>query len=378
MSRQGFYFGAGPAALPTPVVEQAAQEFIEFDNQGVGLGELSHRSGQATKIMNEAKAQIKELLKVPDTHEILFLQGGGTGGFAACLYAQAAYKFYKSNGQAKSVSGDYIVTGVWSLKALAESKRLGIQSNVIAKAEKFVEIPKIEKVNGDFVYYCDNETVHGIEIQGEKTTPPVDFDNVCVDISSNMFSRPIDVSKYSIIFGGAQKNLGIPGVTLYIVRKDIIEAQEKVDIDQLRNAGFPVAPSFLDVGLAVKNNSAYNTVSIFAIEVIKLVTARLLANGGIPEQTKISKSKAEKLYNAVDSRKDIYVTNVKPEARSRMNVVFNLKNPEDEERFLKEATALKLRGLKGHRSVGGIRVSNYNAVTEEACDAVVKFILDFK
>lgn len=376
--REGYYFGAGPAALPTDVVEQAAREFVEYEEQGVGLGELSHRSAQAAKVVADAKAQIRELLHVPDNYDVVFLQGGGTGGFAACLYAEAAYKFH-TTGKADA-KGSYIVTGVWSSKALAESKRLGFAAEVLAQPPKYVEVPDVSaaSVDGDFVYYCDNETVHGVEFPGAATTPPVRSANVCVDVSSNMFSRPIDVSKFAIVFGGAQKNLGIPGVTLYIVRRDILDAQAAVDVAALRAAGVPIAPSCLDLALASKNDSCYNTLPIFAVEVIKLVTAKLLARGGLRAQTEESARKAAALYDAIDARSDILVTSVKPAARSRMSVVFNFRDPADEQAFLKQAAQRKLRGLKGHRSVGGIRVSNYNAITEDAAAAVAQFIREFR
>jgi len=380
--RTGLYFGAGPAALATSVIEKAAAEFIDYENVGVGLGEMSHRSSQATEIVNTARAQIKQLLNVPDTHDILFIQGGGTGGFASCLYALAAYKLAKAGPQASAeaqqLQGDYIVTGSWSNKAHAEAQRLGFKSEIIGKPAKYTEIPPLSESRGDFVYYCDNETVHGVEFPGAKTTPPVEKDLVVCDISSNMFSRPIDVAKYAIIFGGAQKNLGIPGVSLYIVRKDILEAQQQVKPAQLQAAGIPVAPSFLDLGLGAQNNSSYNTVSIFAIEVIKLVTAETLAKGGIASQAELANKKAKLLYKAVDARQDVFVTSVKPEARSRMNVVFNLKNPEAEAKFLKEAAAKNVSGIKGHRSVGGIRISNYNAITLPAVELLVEFINNFK
>lgn len=374
--RTGLYFGAGPAALPNQVVTQAAAEFVEYQNVGVGLGEMSHRSAQATEIVNAAKIQIRQTLDVPNTHEIFFCQAGGTGGFASCLYALAAYKFKTQGGNVK-LSGDYIVSGSWSSKAHDEAKKLGFSSTVIGKPEKYTEIPVLGESTGDFLYYCDNETVHGVEFPGISTTPPLQKDLVVCDISSNMFSRPIDVSKYAILFGGAQKNLGIPGVTLYIARKDILDAQKNVDVDGMHAHGIPLAPSSLDLGLTAANNSCYNTVSIFAIEVIKLVTANTLAHGGIAHQSKESKEKADKLYKEIDARPDMFVATVKPQFRSRMNIVFNLKDKVSEERFLKLATERQISGVKGHRSVGGIRVSNYNAITPEAIETVAELMKSF-
>lgn len=374
--RTGLYFGAGPAALPNQVVTQAAAEFVEYKNVGVGLGEMSHRSAQATEIVNTAKSQIRQILNVPDTHDIFFGQAGGTGGFASCLYALAAYKF-KTQGGKEKLRGDYIISGSWSSKANAEAERLGFSSTIIGKPKKFTEFPTLSESTGDFVYYCDNETVHGVEFPGSCTTPPVEKDLVVCDISSNMFSRPIDVSKYAILFGGAQKNLGIPGVTLYIARKDILDAQTNADVGAMHAHGIPLAPSALDLGLTAANNSCYNTVSIFAIEVIKLVTGKILASGGLVHQSEESNKKAAKLYRELDARPDVFVTTVKPQYRSRMNIVFNLKDKESEERFLKLAADRQISGVKGHRSVGGIRISNYNAITPAAAETVAELMRSF-
>lgn len=382
--RTGLYFGAGPAALPTDVVEHAAREFVEYEDQGVGLGEMSHRNAKATDIVNDAKSNIKQYLDIPDTHEVLFLQGGGTGGFATCLYAMGAYIYAKEQ---RPVVGDYLVTGSWSSKAVGEAKRLGFESNTVGKPSSFIEVPKYEEPakRGDFLYYCDNETVNGVEFPGKTTAPGADveskYDLFITDISSNMMSRPIDVSKFAIVFGGAQKNVGIPGVTLYIVRKDILETLSSVKPADLLKAGIPVAPSFLDLSLAAANNSAYNTVSIFAIEVIKLVTARALKRGGLPAQAEETEKKAKLLYSALDSRQDKFDLVVKPEFRSRMNIVFTVKGDdpaEAEKKFLADTAKQNISGVKGHRSVGGIRVSNYNAISYEAIEKVTNVVKSFQ
>lgn len=382
MVRDVHYFGAGPAALPTAAVERAAEEFIEYGNCGVGLGEISHRSKEATNIINDTKTKIVELLKVPDTHEVLFVQGGGTGGFAAVTYAMEAFHFSKTG---KLGRGDYFVTGSWSSKAISEAQRLGVPTNIVCSGKnsngKFTGIPKETEYKFSpaedtaYVYYCDNETVHGIEFKGVPQVP--EGTDLVVDVSSNFLSRPIDVSRHAIIFGGAQKNVGIPGISVYIVRKDIIKACLDADPALLRNSGVPVAPSLLDLGLIAKNNSAYNTLSIFAVECINLVLGGLLQRGGIEAQSLEAESKARKLYELIDRNSD-FITEVEPAARSRMNIVFKLPDSTTESRFLEEAAKHKLLALKGHRSVGGIRISNYNAITPEDIDILANFMSSFK
>lgn len=376
--REGFYFGAGPAALPTEVVKQAAKEFVEYENQGVGLGEISHRSKQATQIIDDAKSKVIEILKVPDTHEVLFIPGGGTGGFAAVIYNLMAAFAAKTGKKGKA---DYLVTGTWSAKGAAEAKRLGVETNIVfdgKKDGKYRQIPDqsewkfSDPAETAFVYFCDNETVDGIEFPQLPQVP--EGTNLVMDMSSNMFSRAVDVSKLAVLFGGAQKNVGIAGVSLYVVRKDLLQQATPAELAQL---GVPIGPSVFDFTLIAKNNSAYNTVSIFAVQVINLVLGDLLAKGGLDAQEKESNAKAEKIYALLDARPELYLTTVAKAARSRMNIVFKFKDADTEERFLKGAAELHLTGLKGHRSVGGIRVSNYNAITPEAIDRLAEYMSKF-
>lgn len=376
--REGFYFGAGPAALPTDVVKQAAEQFVEYEHQGVGLGEISHRSKQATQIINDAKAKVIDIFQVPDTHEVLFVPGGGTGGFAAVIYNLMAAFAARTGKKGKA---DYLVTGTWSSKGAAEAKRLGIETNIVfdgKKDGKFREIPDqsewkfSDPAETAFVYFCDNETVDGIEFPQLPQVP--EGSTLVMDMSSNMFSRKVDVSKLAVLFGGAQKNVGIAGVSLYIVRKDLLQQAPPAELAKL---GVPIGPSVFDFTLIAKNNSAYNTVSIFAVQVINLVLGDLIAKGGLAAQEKESQAKADKIYALVDARPDLYLTTVVKAARSRMNIVFNLPDAETEERFLKGANDLKLTGLKGHRSVGGIRVSSYNAITPEAIDQLAEYMANF-
>lgn len=376
--REGYYFGAGPAPLPTSVVERAAEQFVEYEKLGLGLGELSHRSKQATAIIDETKAKVVDLLEVPDTHEVLFVQGGGTGGFAAVIYNVLGAFAAKTGKKGKA---DYLVTGAWSAKAAAEAKRLGVEANIVCdgkKNGKYTDIPDesewkfSDPAETAFVYFCDNETVDGVEFATLPNVPK--GSNLVMDMSSNMLSRKVDVSKLAVLFGGAQKNVGIAGVSLYIVRKDILQQAPPSELAKL---GVPIAPSVIDFGLIAKNNSAYNTVSIFAVQVINLVLAELLAKGGLTAQEVESRAKADKLYALIDRRSDVYLAPVAPRARSRMNIVFNLVDADTEARFLAGAAERKLTGLKGHRSVGGIRISNYNAVVPAAVDELAAYMEEF-
>lgn len=364
------YFGAGPALLPTNVLEQMASDLLDYKDNGIGVAEISHRSKDAIGIIDASKEKIRKLYNVPETHEIFFAQGGGTGGFAAVAYNMLAAHAQKTGKKGKA---DYIVTGSWSKKASQEAARLGIDVNIVAEGKGGVP----DKANWSFsnpediayVYYCDNETVHGVEFSETPDVP--EGVELVADMSSNFLSRPIDVSRFGLIFGGAQKNIGIAGVSLYIIKKSLLEhAEDSV----LRQLNIPLAPIFLHFPSIVSNNSAYNTISIFAVQVVNRVLDHLLAKGGLSVQGQESQNKADKVYSALDKYPNIYQSLVDKNSRSRMNIVF--KTPDDA-KFLSGADAQGLTGLKGHRSVGGIRVSNYNAVSQNSIDLLVKYMSDF-
>lgn len=364
------YFGAGPALLPTNVLEQAARDLLDYKDNGIGVAEISHRSKDAIAIIDASKDKIRGLYKVPDTHEIFFAQGGGTGGFAAVAYNMLAAHAAKTGKKGKA---DYFVTGSWSKKAAQEAARLGVDVNIVAEGKGRVpdkaqwSFSKPEETA--YVYYCDNETVHGVEFSDIPEVPG--GVELVADMSSNFLSRPIDVSRFGLIFGGAQKNIGIAGVSLYIIKKSLLE---HADDDVLRQLNVPLAPIFLHFPSIVANNSAYNTVSIFAVQVVNLVLDHLLAKGGLAVQGQDAQTKANKVYAVLDKYPNTYQSLVDNTSRSRMNIVF--KTPDDP-KFLAGAEAKGLSGLKGHRSVGGIRVSNYNAVSQTSIDSLVNYMIEF-
>ena len=408
---QTINLGPGPSMLPTSVLLEAAQGILDFEGTGMGLIELSHRSKTFMTLLDKTEADLRALLNVPDSHAVLFLQGGGTEQFSATvlnLLAAHAVKnpdYFKSNGN-QGPPCDYIVTGSWTSKAAKEAARLGFNSNVA------VDSRKVEGANGKFglippvsewklspveskpamLYYCDNETVEGVEFPNpgfpidqlpeeyRKQVPLV------ADCSSNILSRPIDVAAHAIIFFGAQKNVGPSGTTVAIVRKDLI-----VDPDQGVPHGGPRIPTTLVYKNMLDNKSLYNTPPMFAIYTSGLVFRDLLQNkGGVPGAAERSAQKSSLIYRLIDNSDGVYLPSVRqPSARSRMNITFRVsragENKPDEsleEAFVKRCEENKIVQVKGHRSVGGIRTSLYNAVTVEQtqklADVMTKFMQDVK
>lgn len=409
------YFGAGPAPLPTSILENASKVLLNYNESGVGICEISHRSSDATKILENAKSSLKELLDIPDTHEVIFLQGGGSGEFSASVYNMVSFWVEKrrariaadlhNSGREDGSSGDdervfkklkadvdehlkldYLVTGSWSLKASQEAARLcgkGVV-NVAADARKehggkFGTIPDAKSWNltprgkgkgAAMVYYCDNETVDGVEFPSfpsslEPGAKGEDDEETLVvaDMSSNFISRKVDVSKYAVIFGGAQKNVGNTGITIVIARRDILDAKNHANADLLRQLGLSVGPVVLDWPTIAKNNSLYNTLPIFDVWIAGGVMRSLLDTFGekkIAGQEDVSKQKSDLLYGMLDKFPKVYQVVPDKSARSRMNICFRVKNGDDaeEKQFLKGAEEFGLLGLKGHRSVGGMRASN--------------------
>ncbi|CCH58760.1 hypothetical protein TBLA_0A09770 [Henningerozyma blattae CBS 6284] len=383
------HFGAGPAQLPTVVLQQAAKDLINYNNIGLGIGEISHRSKDAIKVIDDAKAHLKTLMNIPDDYETFFIQGGGTTGFSSLATNMAAAYIGKHG---RMAPGGYLVTGSWSQKAYEEANRLHVPSKVIFNSKdydsnkKFGSIPKesqwIEEFNKNkeysYVYFCENETVHGVEWQELPeclaSNPNVE---IVADLSSDILSREIDVSKYGIIMAGAQKNIGLAGLTLYIIKKSILKDIEKCTSNDLLENNIPATPIAFHYPTVVKNNSAYNTIPIFTLHVMDLVFKHLLKKGGVKVQEQENNEKAQLLYTALDKHPDFYNLPVQKDCRSKMNVVFTLKNNDLDEKFLKEATIAKLTGLKGHRSVGGFRASIYNALSVESVKKLADFIDDF-
>ncbi|GME75101.1 unnamed protein product [[Candida] boidinii] len=375
------YFGAGPALLPTSVLQQAAKDLINYNGLGLGAGEISHRSSDATKIINDTKQHLTELLSIPDTHEVFFLQGGGTTGFSS-IATNLTAAFVKKTGKAGKAG--YIIDGTWSKKSYEEAVRLGVETYTVIDAKKedgkFGSIPDVEKWNipsdlseTSYVYFCDNETVNGVEFTEfpfEKF-PGVE---IVADMSSNFLSKEIDVSKYGVIMAGAQKNVGLAGLSIYIIKKSLLE---QASDDELKALNLPLSPIAFHYPTVVKNNSAYNTIPIFTLHIIDLVLKHLLELGGLVAQEKLNKEKASKLYNILDQYPTVYNLPVDKKYRSNMNVVFTIKDGSLDSEFLKAATEKTLSGLKGHRSVGGMRASLYNAVSLNSVNLLVDFIKEF-
>lgn len=364
--------------LPTHVLQQAALDLVNYESLGLGVGEISHRSGPAIQIVDETKTLFKELLSIPDTHEVFFLQGGGTTGFSS-IPPNLVAAFAKTHGKAGKCA--YAITGSWSKKSYEEAVRLGFECEVLTNSKaatgKFGDIEPFEQwkkpsaADTAYVYYCDNETVDGVEFP---YVPQFEGIEVVADLSSNILSRKMDISKFGLIVAGAQKNVGLAGITIYIIKKSLLE---QASDEELKKLGVPLAPIATHYPTVVKNNSAYNTIPIFAVHILKLVLQNLIKQGGLEAQEALNKRKAQKLYNALVKYPQLYKLPVAPAVRSDMNIVFTIAGEGLEDQFLKQAKEKKLDGLKGHRSVGGMRASLYNAVTEASVDLLVDFVNEF-
>lgn len=382
------HFGAGPAQLPTHVLQKAACDLINYQNIGLGIGEISHRSKEATKVIDDSKKHLRELLDIPDDYEVFYMQGGGTTGFSSVATNLLTAHVGKTG---KLGTCGYLVTGSWSQKAYEEADRLRCPSEIIFDSRKFDKNGKFGSIPDEkewcdrltgkdysYVYLCENETVHGVEWP---KLPQCLIENkdieIVADLSSDILSRKINVRDYGVIMAGAQKNIGLAGLTLYIMKKSILENITKADPTLLAKLNVPVTPIAFEYPTVVKNNSAYNTIPIFTLHVMDLVFQHLIAKGGIVKQQEENEIKEKKLYECLDRHPDFFNLPVEKSCRSKMNVVFTLKKDGLDEAFLKEAAAVKLTGLKGHRSVGGFRASIYNALTIESVDRLVAFIEQF-
>ncbi|KAI7858353.1 phosphoserine aminotransferase [Circinella umbellata] len=374
-----YNFGAGPAKIPESVLKRAQVELLNYGNTGMSVMELSHRSKPFGEILARTKSNLRQLMDIPDNYDILFMQGGATTQFSAIFYNLLAAK-QVAVGEDKDLVVDYFVTGSWSNKACQEAERLShdlsnVRVNRVADAKKltgkYSQVPSQDQwqlsdpEQTAYVYYCDNETVHGVEFPN---VPEVDSRVPLVaDMSSNFLSRPVDVKKFGVIYGGAQKNLGPAGVTLVIIRKDLI-----VDLTK-----GPLRPLMLDYKTLADNDSMYNTPPTFAIYMVGLTLEWLLEQGGLKEIQVVNNRKADKLYEAID-RLSLFKSPVQADSRSKMNVVFNLTTPELEKEFLKGGEERNMVQLKGHRSVGGVRASIYNAMPEEHINKLIEYMEEFE
>jgi phosphoserine aminotransferase len=352
-----FNFSAGPAMLPQAVLEKAQQEILDWHGSGMSVMEMSHRGKEFMSIAAQAEADLRELMGISDDYAVLFLQGGASSQFA----------MVPLNLLGNKKSADYINTGAWSKKAIAEAKRY-CDVNVAASSEesKFTTVPAQNdwSLNPDaaYVHYTPNETIGGVEFPFVPDTGNVPL---VADMSSTILSRPVDVSRYGVIYAGAQKNIGPAGLTVVIVRKDLM--------------GNPSAgtPTMFDYQVQAENGSMYNTPPTYSWYLAGLVFAWVKEQGGLAKMAEINKRKADKLYAAIDDS-GFYANPVDPVSRSWMNVPFTLANPELDSVFLEESKEEDLTTLKGHRSVGGMRASIYNAMPEEGVNNLIAFMAEFE
>jgi phosphoserine aminotransferase len=352
-----FNFSAGPAALPEPVLRQAAAEMLDWHGSGMSVMEMSHRGKEFIAIHAQAESLLRELLNIPINYKVLFLQGGAIGQNA----------FVPMNLLRGGTSADYINTGEWSKKSIKETKKY-CKVNVAATAEagNFTSVPKQETWKLDpyaaYVHICSNETIGGVEYHW---TPDTGAVPLVADMSSNILSRPVDVSRYGLIYCGAQKNIGPAGLTIVIVRDDLI------------GDALPVTPSAFDYKLQADNDSMFNTPPTYSIYIAGLVFQWIKAQGGLTAMEAHNRAKAALLYNYLDASA-FYSSPVAREDRSLMNVPFKLCNEALDEAFLKGAQARGMLQLKGHRSVGGMRASLYNAMPIEGVQALVSYMKEFE
>ena len=353
-----YNFSAGPAVLPLPVLERARDEMVDCAGSGMSVMEMSHRSPSYLQIISKAEALLRDLMAIPDDYQVLFQQGGATLQFtmtAMNLITDPATQ-----------SADYIMTGSWSKKAFKEAKKQFADVREAASSEgvNFSRIPTQAELtlnpNASYVHMTTNNTIFGTEFHYLPETGNVPL---VADASSNILSKPMDISRFGILYAGAQKNLGPSGVTLVILRKDLMG----------RNKGLPL---MLDYLAQAEKGSMLNTPPTYAIYILGLVLEWVKGLGGVAEMEKINIRKAEKLYAAIDDS-DFYACPTEKQSRSRMNVPFTLANANLNDAFLSDASAEGLVTLKGHRSVGGIRASIYNAMPEKGVDTLIEFMAEF-
>jgi phosphoserine aminotransferase len=352
-------FNAGPSVLPVPVLEKAQEEMLDYQGCGMSVMEMSHRSKEFESIIQTAEADLRELMGIPSNYKVMFLQGGASLQFA----------MLPMNLRPAGASADYVVTGSWSKTAWKEAAKLGATSLAFSgEVDNFNRLPDQSEYKFDpkaaYVHFCHNETIHGVEFKNEPVVPQ-DVELVC-DMSSDFLSQPVDVSRYAMIYAGAQKNAGPAGVVVTIIREDMLaRVPEKL-------------PVMLDYKVLAESGSLHNTPPCFAIYIVGLVLKWIKDLGGLPAIEKINRQKAGLVYGAIDNSGGFYRGHAKPEARSIMNVPFRMPSEELEDLFVKDSKKAELIGLKGHRSVGGLRASIYNALPLEGAKALADFMLEFQ
>jgi phosphoserine aminotransferase len=350
-------FSSGPAVLPLPVLEQVQRDLVALPGVGMSVMEISHRSAAFESIIRKAEADIRKLGSIPDNYRILFLQGG----------ASLQFSMVPLNLLTEGRTADYVLTGSWAQKAVKEAKRVGaVNVTGSTESDNFNRIPRAEECRftdgAAYVHITSNNTIEGTQW---RTLPAVGDAPLVSDASSDIFSGPIDVSKYGLIYAGAQKNLGPSGVALVIIRDDLLARSAKS------------LHTMLNYAVHAENGSLYNTPPAFGVYVLGLVIEWLLAQGGLPAIAAVNERKAGVLYAELD-RTGFWQPTAQKDSRSLMNVTFRLASEELEKKFVKEATAAGLDGLKGHRSVGGMRASIYNAFPEQGVHTLVDVMREFE
>ena len=356
-SERIFNFSAGPAVLPLPVLQEAQRDLVSLPGVGMSILEVSHRSKVFEDVLARAEADIRELASVPPNYRVLFLQGG----------ASLQFTMVPMNLLQEGTTADYLVTGAWAAKAVDEARKIGkVHVAATTKAEQFTRIPRAEEIvltsGAAYVHMTSNNTIYGTQW---KALPDVGDVPLVSDTSSDMFSRPLDVGRHALIYAGAQKNMGPAGVTVVIIREDLLARSA---------ASLPVMLSY---AVHAENGSMFNTPPVFAIYMLGLVTKWLIGQGGLAAIATVNERKAGKLYKEID-RTGFYRGTAQKDSRSLMNVTFRLPSEELEKQFVRDAEKSGLDGLKGHRSVGGMRASIYNAFPEAGIDALTSFMQEFE
>ncbi|MFJ7731600.1 3-phosphoserine/phosphohydroxythreonine transaminase [Lysinibacillus sp. NPDC097231] len=358
MTQRAYNFNAGPSALPLEVLEKAQQQLANFRDSGMSIMEMSHRSAIFDEVHNEAIALLKKLYAIPENYEVLFLQGG-----ASLQFTMVPMNFLQADQKAS-----YVLSGSWSEKAFKEAKFFGTPVEAAStKENQYRNIPALADIqfneNDAYVHITSNNTIYGTQWTEYPETGNVPL---VADMSSDILSKPIDVSKFGLIYAGAQKNLGPSGVTVVIIRKDLLEKANKN------------IPTMLKYTTHADSNSLYNTPPTFGIYMLGEVLKWVESKGGVAEIAKHNELKAKVIYDAIDNSNGFYKGHATPESRSLMNITFRVTDEELEKQFLVEAKAAGFVGLNGHRSVGGCRASTYNAVPLEACEALRDFMVAFQ
>src|SRR6185503_9396949 len=352
-----FNFAAGPAVLPVPVLEEIQRDLVSLPGVGMSILEISHRSDTFEAVLAKAEADIRALGHIPANYKVLFLQGG----------ASTQFSMVPMNLLTAGATADYVDSGSWAEKAIKEAKKVGtVNVAATTKGDNYSRVPKQAELKltpgAAYVHITSNNTIEGTEY---KDLPDVGGAPLVNDTSSDMFSRPIDIGRHALVYSGAQKNMGPAGVTVVIVRDDMLARSQKS------------LPTMLNYAVHAENGSMYNTPPVFAVYALGLVMKWLIGQGGLPAIAAVNERKAAKLYAEID-RTGFYRGTAHKDCRSLMNVTFRLASEELEKKFIKESTTAGLDGLKGHRSVGGMRASIYNAFPEEGVDALVAFMREFE